>query len=164
MSASSSRATSSSTPRARGFPGFAGDVVPARARHGSCEWRPTAIVKVARRESHMEQERREDSTEMRARAVSMIRGSGIVTLALALALAAGVASAAEDTRNRTGTAHKIIVVDSELIRPAALMMSKDDVLEFENNSGHAMTLAFVEPRDQVDKIRCHPRSEEHTSE
>jgi len=103
----------------------------------------------------MEHERREDSTGMRARAVSRIRGSGMVTLALALAFAAGVASAAEDTRNRTGSAHKIVVVDSELIRPAALLMSKDDVLEFENYSGHAMTLAFVEPRDQVDKIRCH---------
>ena len=47
-----------------------------------------------------------------------------------------------------------MLVDGELISPSALTMSRDDVLEFENYSGHAMLLVFVEPRDQADKIRC----------
>jgi len=84
----------------------------------------------------------------------MIRRRGIVILTLALALACGIAFASEEVKDGAPVAHQIMLVDGELISPSALTMSRDDVLEFENYSGHAMLLVFVEPRDQADKIRC----------
>ena len=85
----------------------------------------------------------------------MIGRRGIVIGSLALALGAGIAFAPEDMHGGAVVAHKIMLVDDELISPSALTMNRDDVLEFENYSGHVMLLIFVEPRDQADKIRCH---------
>jgi len=49
---------------------------------------------------------------------------------------------------------KIFVQDGDTIIPATLTMSPTDTLEFDNYSGEFVRLAFVEPRDQADKIRC----------
>jgi len=85
----------------------------------------------------------------------MRRGIG-VAIVLAIAVTSGIASASDDVDGRAAAARKVVIRDADLISPSALTMSKDDVLEFENQSGEFMRLVFVEPQDQADKIRCYP--------
>ena len=85
----------------------------------------------------------------------MTRRNSLVLMTLPLALAAGIASAAENGGRPATASHKVITIDGELIRPSALVMREDDVLEFVNYSTTRVMLVFVEPQDQVDKIRCH---------
>src|SRR2546425_5116884 len=80
----------------------------------------------------------------------------IVAMMLAAAVMSGIASASGDVEGSAGAARKVIMRDDDLITPRALTMNKDDVLEFENDSGQFMRLVFVEPHDQIDKIRCYP--------
>jgi hypothetical protein len=75
---------------------------------------------------------------------------------VAVAVASGIASASGDLDGGVTAARKIVIRDDELISSSTLTMSQDDVLEFENDSGHFMRLVFVEPKDQTDKIRCYP--------
>ena len=82
--------------------------------------------------------------------------STVMVMMLAAAVTSGIVSASEGIDGRAGTARKLVMRDNELITPSALTMKHDDVLEFENASGRFMTLVFVEPRDQADKIRCYP--------
>jgi hypothetical protein len=56
---------------------------------------------------------------------------------------------------RGRAARKIVMHDDELISPSALTMNRDDVFEFENDSGQFVRLVFVEPEDQRDMVRCH---------
>ena len=79
----------------------------------------------------------------------------IVLMMLAAAVASGMASASEELEGRVRTARKIVMHDDDLISPSALTMNRDDVLEFENDSGKFMRLVFVEPEDQREKVRCH---------
>ncbi len=79
----------------------------------------------------------------------------IAVMMLAVAVTSGIASASEDVAGRV-TARRIIMRDDDLISPSALTMSRGDVLEFQNDSGQFMRLVFVEPQDQMDKIRCYP--------
>ena len=79
----------------------------------------------------------------------------IVLMMLAAAVASGMASASEELEGRVRTARKIVMHDDDLISPSALTMNRDDVLEFENDSGQLMRLVFVEPEDQREKVRCH---------
>jgi len=91
-------------------------------------------------------------TKMRARAIRR----GVTALVLvAAAVAAGIPGAFGDV-GPGGARRTIVVRDGDLISPSALTMSADDVLEFENDSGQFMKLVFVEPREQIDKIRCYP--------
>jgi hypothetical protein len=53
-------------------------------------------------------------------------------------------------------ARRIVMRDNDLISPSALTMGRNDVLEFENDSGQLLRLVFIEPHDQTDKIRCYP--------
>jgi hypothetical protein len=76
----------------------------------------------------------------------MKQRSFVSLVTLALALAAGTASAAS---------RAVVTIDNDLIRPSTLQMSKDDVLEFVNYSSASMMLVFLEPRDQPDRVRCH---------
>jgi len=78
----------------------------------------------------------------------------IVLMMLAAAVASGMASASEELEGRVRTARKIVMHDDDLISPSALTMNRDDVLEFENDSGKFMRLVFVEPEDQREKVRC----------
>jgi hypothetical protein len=95
-------------------------------------------------------------TETDSQEVPMIRREVIVAMMLAVAVAAGIASASGDVDGGVTTARKIVMRDNELISPSALTMNPHDVLQFENDSGHIMRLVFVEPQDQTDKIRCYP--------
>jgi hypothetical protein len=81
---------------------------------------------------------------------------GIVAVMLAVAVTSGIASASQDVDRRVPTARRIVMRDNERISPSALTMNQDERLEFENESGEFMSLVFVEPRDQADKIRCYP--------
>jgi hypothetical protein len=85
----------------------------------------------------------------------MTRRNSVALLTLPLALAAGIASGAERMGRPTAASYKVITMDGELIRPSALLMREDDVLEFVNYSTTPIMLVFVEPQDQTDKIRCH---------
>jgi len=87
---------------------------------------------------------------------SVIRRKVIVVTMFAVAMTAGIASGSEDVNGRAAVARKLIMRDDELIIPPALTMKQDDVLEFENESGHFLRLVFVDPQDQSDKIRCYP--------
>jgi hypothetical protein len=78
-----------------------------------------------------------------------------VILALVLAVTSEVASASEGVSSGVPATRKIVVLNDAVVRPSALTMEKDDVLEFENASGQVMTLVFVEPTDQETKIRCY---------
>jgi hypothetical protein len=75
---------------------------------------------------------------------------------LAVAEVSAIVSASGDVGDRIAVARKIVIGDGDVISPPALMMSRDDVLEFENDSGQLMRLIFVEPQDQIEKIRCKP--------
>jgi len=48
-----------------------------------------------------------------------------------------IAIASEEVKGGAAVAHKIMLMDGELISPSALTMSRDDILEFENYSGQA---------------------------
>ena len=79
----------------------------------------------------------------------------IVLMMLAAAVTSGLASTSEEMDGRGRAARKIVMHDDELISPSALTMNRDDVLEFENDSGQLIRLVFVEPEDQREKVRCH---------
>jgi hypothetical protein len=79
----------------------------------------------------------------------------MVLMMLAAAVTSGMASASDEMEGRGRSARKIVMHDDELISPSALTMNRDDVLEFENDSGQLMRLVFVEPEDQREKVRCH---------
>jgi hypothetical protein len=79
----------------------------------------------------------------------------IVVMMLAMVAGSGIASASQDVDGGAAR-RKIVVRDDDLISPSALTMSRNDVLEFENESGHLLRLTLVEPHDQTDKIRCYP--------
>jgi len=79
----------------------------------------------------------------------------MVLMMLAAAMTSGMASASDEMEGRGRSARKIVMHDDELISPSALTMNRDDVLEFENDSGQLMRLVFVEPEDQREKVRCH---------
>jgi len=80
----------------------------------------------------------------------------VVVMMLAAAVTSGIVSASEKVDGNAGTPRWLVMRDDDLITPSALTMNHDDVLEFENASGRFMTLVFVEPQDQADKIRCYP--------
>jgi hypothetical protein len=53
-----------------------------------------------------------------------------------------------------GVSQQVVTIDADLIRPAAVTMRTDDVLEFVNYSSVPMMLVFLEPDDHSDKPRC----------
>ena len=79
----------------------------------------------------------------------------IAVMMLAAAVTSRIASASEDLDGRAGASRKIVMRDEEFISPSTLTMNRDDVLEFENESGEFMRFVFLEPKDQTEKIRCH---------
>jgi len=85
-------------------------------------------------------------------------------LALGLLLATGIAWAAEDVHSHASAPHKTIVLDTDRVSPSALVIDKQDVIEFENYAGNPMTIVFVEPADQLEKIHCHLIDAKPTSE
>jgi hypothetical protein len=86
-----------------------------------------------------------------------IRGRGLlVVMTLTVTMATGIASASGDVDGDRAAARRIVLRDGDLISPSALTMSRNEVLEFENDSGQFMRLVFVEPEDQTDRIRCYP--------
>jgi len=95
-------------------------------------------------------------TSIRRRETLTIRRKVIVVMTLALAVVSRIVSASGDAGGRVAATRKIVIWDDDAISPPALTMSRDDVLEFENGSGQVMRLIFVEPQDQIDKIRCYP--------
>jgi hypothetical protein len=54
--------------------------------------------------------------------------------------------------------HRVITIDADLVRPSAVTMRTDDVLEFVNYSSVPMMLVFLEPDGHSDKPRCHVAS------
>jgi hypothetical protein len=57
-----------------------------------------------------------------------------------------------------GVSHQVVTIDADLVRPAAVTMRTDDVLEFVNYSSVPMMLVFLEPENHSDKPRCHVAS------
>src|SRR5262245_30144539 len=104
-----------------------------------------------REETHM------FGTEIGSRKVFVIGRKRIATVVLAVvAVVSGIASAAEDVDGGAAVAARKIVMRDGDFSPSVLTMSRNEVLEFENNSGQYMRFIFLEPRDQIDKIRCYP--------
>ena len=85
-----------------------------------------------------------------------MRRKVVVVMMLAVAVMFAIASASADIDGGAAAAQKIVMRDDDLIRPSALTMSHNEVLEFENDSGQFLRLIFVEPQDQTDRIRCYP--------
>ncbi len=83
-----------------------------------------------------------------------MRRNVIVVVMLAMVVVSGIASASGNVGG--GARRQVVMRDDDLISPSALTMSRNEVLEFENESGEFMRLTFVEPQDQIDKIRCYP--------
>ena len=81
----------------------------------------------------------------------------MVIVALSAAMVSGIPAASGDVDHG---ADRRIVMRDDLVSPSALTMSRNETLEFENDSGQFIRLIFVEPRDQTDKIRCYPN--DHT--
>ena len=75
-------------------------------------------------------------------------------LGLLLLVAVTPALAAEDADNHANAARKTVTIGRDRLVPPDLKMSSSEVLEFENFTGHPRTVRFIEPDDQVDKIRC----------
>ena len=94
-------------------------------------------------------------TDIGNREVSVLRRRVIVVMALAAAMVCGIASASGDVDAGAAAARKVVMRD-DLISPSSLTMTRNEVLEFENDSGQFMKLVFVEPQEQADRIRCYP--------
>jgi hypothetical protein len=57
-----------------------------------------------------------------------------------------------------GVSHQVVTIDADLVRPSAVTMRTDDVLEFVNYSSVPMMLVFLAPEDHSDNPRCHVAS------
>lgn len=80
----------------------------------------------------------------------------VLTLAVLLAFAAGLAIAVEEAPDGHAKApQKTILLDTDRIQPSKLVMDKGDVLVFQNQSVHPITVSFLEPNDVMEKIHCH---------
>ena len=78
----------------------------------------------------------------------------LAALLLTLLPAAVPALAGEDLSSHATHPHKTVVLGKDVTLPSNLQMGKDDVLVFENYSSSAITIRFIEPEEQVDKVRC----------
>jgi hypothetical protein len=86
--------------------------------------------------------------------LSSFRSGPALLAALVLGLAVPPSPAEETAeRHATGTP-RVIVLDAERIAPGELSMQPREVLVFENQSVHAITVRFVSPADAVERIRC----------
>ena len=75
-------------------------------------------------------------------------------LGLLLLLATTPALAAEDADSHAAAPRRTVTIGRDRLHPPDLKMTAADVLEFQNFTGRAQTVRFIEPEDQVDKIRC----------
>jgi hypothetical protein len=81
-------------------------------------------------------------------------------LALSLVLALGVDRARADHHDKEEvTAHskhvmRTVVLDNVDIRPSTLNMERGESLVFENHSTSPISVAFSEPANVIEKIRC----------
>ena len=91
-----------------------------------------------------------------SRKLPVIKRKVLVVMMLAAAVVFRMGSASGDVDGSVAAARRIVMRDADLVSPSALTMSRNEVLEFENDSGQFMRLVFVEPQDQADKIRCYP--------
>jgi len=88
--------------------------------------------------------------------LSVTRCKVIVVIMSTLAVISGIARASGDVDGDVAATRKVVMRDDDVVSPSALIMSRNDVLEFENDSGRLLRLVFVEPKEQTDKIRCYP--------
>jgi len=92
----------------------------------------------------------------------MHRTHFMTAVAAVLVLAAGPGPTAVAADDAAGVrARTIVILDADRISPSELTMDPGDVLAFQNDSGQLMQVAFVEPREQMDKIRCYLK--DHTN-
>ncbi len=95
------------------------------------------------------------ATTIDRRAVFAMGRRVSVVMMLALAMVSGIRSASGED-SRAAAARRIVIRDDDMISPYALTMNRNEVLEFQNDSGQFMRLVFLEPADQADRIRCSP--------
>lgn len=73
---------------------------------------------------------------------------------LVLAVATPLHADEEPVGGHSRHAQKLVILDAERIVPPNLEMEQGDVIVFQNQSTEQMIVAFVEPKDAADKIRC----------
>lgn len=75
-------------------------------------------------------------------------------LALLLLSTTEPAFAAEDLQAHAEAPRKTVILSRAKIVPEAVALKVSEVLQFENLSTDSMTVRFIEPKNQVDRIRC----------
>jgi len=80
----------------------------------------------------------------------MTRSLAVVTMLLV----AHLGLAAEAAHDHLDVPHKTVALGKDRILPDNLTMSSSDALVFENFSPAVLTIRFIEPENQIEKIRC----------
>ena len=83
----------------------------------------------------------------------MKRVIGLVGVVLLLALSAARA-AHEDAAEHAKHPARTVILDNQDVYPSTVTLDQGDVLVFENYASGLMQVAFTEPADLKDKIRC----------
>jgi hypothetical protein len=76
------------------------------------------------------------------------------TLTLLLVSTAAPAFAAENLQAHAEAPRKTVILSRAKIVPEAVELKASEVLQFENLSADSVTVRFIEPKNQEDKIRC----------